>query len=475
MRSKLKRWIYFAIFVYIVCTILIWHADNGAYTGVGTETYMPSLVPNITAVIISINSSVGQMKTKAGKVINSTFDKISEIAGHVQSNCPGMTFPKNLVRDSWTSVWEDNIYVYSAFYESTKNEIRVIATRDRKKSSILHCHVWTENGTMSISRAVLQDLPEHKGKRYICSYYLCKTEVNMKPIALSLAPTQCGTSKHALFVQDDKPKRAAKFTVCVTPLNYKYSKAYELVEMVELNRILGADRIVFYNHTTNTNVESVLEHYKKLGIVDVHQWNLPMGVDTWPRRNPNVEVHYFAQISALNDCLNRERYKSDFLVYQDLDEFIIPRKVKNWTELFSKLPGGKSSYMFRNTFFRKDFKEDANFTLQSIATKYKLVTLLKQVREAKIFTRKHRSKYIINPRKIEILGIHSATRFRIGGGEYFVDPSEALLHHYRDWENPTDKAAREKDTRMMAFKDVLLQKVLIAWSSLKDIPLGPLS
>ena len=245
--------------------------------------------------------------------------------------------------------------------------------------------------------------------------------------------------------------------------------------MIELNRILGADHIVFYNHTIQTNVEKVLDYYKKLGIVEVQQWNLPMGVDTWPKRNPHIEVHYFAQIAALNDCLNRHRYQSKFIVFQDLDEFIIPRKVLNWTEMMSVMPPNRASYMFRNTFFRKDYPDIGNFSNSALAQKYKLVTLLKQTREAKIFTRKHRSKYMVNPRRVEVVGIHSISRARkAGGGEHYVEPTDALLHHYRNWENPTDKAPRSTDDRMMAFKDVLVHNVVDTWNKLGNVSLGPL-
>jgi hypothetical protein len=85
---------------------------------------------------------------------------------------------------------------------------------------------------------------------------------------------------------------------------FNYSKAYELVEMIELNRILGAEHFVFYNYSTNSNVNHVLEYYKKMDIVEVLEWNLPMKVDTWPKKNEPVEIHYFAQLAALNISTN---------------------------------------------------------------------------------------------------------------------------------------------------------------------------
>jgi hypothetical protein len=72
-----------------------------------------------------------------------------------------------------------------------------------------------------------------------------------------------------------------------------------------------------------------------------------MKVDTWPKKNEPVEIHYFAQLAALNDCLYRNMYVSKYVVFQDLDEFIIPRKQLTWTDMLQNLPKGHAAYMFR--------------------------------------------------------------------------------------------------------------------------------
>lgn len=312
----------------------------------------------------------------------------------------------------------------------------------------------------------------HLFYRYTCSFFTCPVPAGIIPRTVSLVTSECGKPTSSISVAGTEGDNG-NFTVCVTPLNFNYSKAYELVEMIEMNKLLGASHFVFYSYSINKNVHQVLEYYQDKG-VELVPWNLPMNVDTWPKKNIPVEIHYFGQLGALNDCLYRNRYKSPYVVFQDLDEFIIPRKVSNWTTLFSTLPKNKGSYMFRNTFFRKDWPDtDKNFTGKDEAKKYKIITLLKQWRESKIFPRKHRSKYIVVPKNVEALGIHSVNRFR-AGGEHFVEPDVALMHHYRDWENPTDKQARAKDERIMAFKDELLNNVLKTWGKLKDVPLGPL-
>ena len=78
------------------------------------------------------------------------------------------------------------------------------------------------------------------------------------------------------------------FTVCVTALNYRYSRAYELVEMVELNRVLGAERFTFYVNSVGDNVAQVLRWYQRQGLVELVPWDLPVNVDHWPPNHAKV-------------------------------------------------------------------------------------------------------------------------------------------------------------------------------------------
>ena len=71
------------------------------------------------------------------------------------------------------------------------------------------------------------------------------------------------------------------FTICVKPAS-ELSDANQLVEFVELHRILGVKKFVFYvlNGTKGGNSESwtkYLEFYSKGGIVDIYNFTLTKG------------------------------------------------------------------------------------------------------------------------------------------------------------------------------------------------------
>ncbi|XP_033755228.1 beta-1,4-galactosyltransferase galt-1-like isoform X2 [Pecten maximus] len=332
----------------------------------------------------------------------------------------------------------------------------------------------TTEGNVFYQDVSRQDIREHHNKKYAAAYFTCNVPYNIKPAGVSLTTQRCENPSNFLPIQYPE-KQKWQFTVCVTPLNFRYSKAYELVEMIEMNRILGADHFVFYNYSTHVNVDKVLQYYIKMGLVEVVQWHLPMRVDVWPKvKGHTTEIHYFGQLGALNDCLYRNRYKSQYLVYQDLDEFIFPYKHKNWSEMIGSL-AQRSVYMFRNTFFRKDWNDtDEFFDGKDLAVKYKSTILLKTMREAKIFGLRQRSKYIINPRKVDTVGIHNVWKERSGSSLLNVPPDVALMHHYRNWENPHDKMKREDGLIALQYKDELLGRLKKVWTTLKDVELGPL-
>ena len=263
--------------------------------------------------------------------------------------------------------------------------------------------------------------------------------------------------------------------MCLCPLNFRYGRAYELVEWIELNLILGADHFVVYNYSSAVNVVSVLDHYARLGIVDVIQWPLPIGVDKWPHTSDPVHVHYFAQTASLNDCLLRNRGESEYIVNLDLDEFIIPhsKNAFSWSDMIGRLkPSG--GYMVRSTFFRKEWtNEKFDFPEKQEAEKYRLVTLLKTEREASIFPTKQRSKYFAKTSAAELIVTHEISRMAPGQTISNVPSEVGLVHHYRNWLKYDDKQQRVKDDIVIEkYAKVLVERVAKRWSMLENVTMG---
>ncbi|KAK3603876.1 hypothetical protein CHS0354_042882 [Potamilus streckersoni] len=414
--------------------------------------------------------------------------------GEIFRQCTNITIPLE-VEDK--QIWQrissgDSMYVFSAFLDGDK--VRCIGASLRSNLDNVFCYLHYHDSVSDeywthIVPGQVVFIPEDHGRRYTASFYLCPKPDEKNPYAISLVNKRCQRPLNIMKILGmTEYHKKRTFSVCVTPLNFRYDRAYEIVEWMALNHIYGADYFTFYNYSSADNVKKVIDLFSMRGLAETVDWKLPMQVDTWPPSHTPVEIHYFAQLAALNDCFYRNRFKSKYIVFIDLDEFIVPRSkyIYSWNAMLSLLP--KSSvYQFRNTFFRKEWQSlnlsdpryDDLLNMNAIVTpskidaakKYRLVTLLKLQREDKILPVGSRSKQIVHSSAIETIGIHDVYRMKPNQTVHVVKEDVALLHHYRDWENPNDTTPRKNDYTMLKFLDKLIANVTEIWKLLPEVPL----
>lgn len=306
--------------------------------------------------------------------------------------------------------------------------------------------------------------------RFSAAVFSCDTEQSQEPDTVSLVADGQQTPTNVLPIISES-HRNRTFTVCVSPLHSRYSKAYQLVEVVEVNLLLGADHFFFYNYSANWNVDAVLNHYKSHGLATVVQWPLPLVLQD----NQRDQIHYNGQIAMLNDCLKRNHGASRHVLFHDLDELIIPKSHKSWKDMLNSLPANMSAYMFHSSYFHLEWPNvESNLKLTSkIAKRYKANAFLKQYREERVFRANVRSKYLVDPLQVHSVGIHRAWEFRDGGRQYFVPPKVALVHHYREGILERQNS-RLRDNSTLKFIDALYQ-IEKTWQLLPHIPLGPIT
>ena len=126
--------------------------------------------------------------------------------------------------------------------------------------------------------------------------------------------------------------------VCVKPLWSNYNKPTELIEFIELNKLLGVSKFFFYNDSISDKVSCVLRHYMdKERSVSVMPWNLPS----------KLEVEYVPNrgvMSSLNDCIYRNMNSFRYLMTIDIDEFIIPHMQGSIPEMLNYLESNNFNY-----------------------------------------------------------------------------------------------------------------------------------
>ena len=219
--------------------------------------------------------------------------------------------------------------------------------------------------------------------------------------------------------------------------------------------MFGADHFIFYNISVSTTLQPYIDHYLASGKIEIVQWDLPVIIEQGPKN----EIHYFGQLMAISDCLYRAYLSSQFVVFLDMDEVIVPMKSDSWLDIIPRGIFNKTSAaVIRNTFFRKEWNQDTRFAENQFLKRFPIDALLYTKREQKIWSAQSRSKYIARPECIDTPGIHFP--FKLGCGTSFTpNPSDAIMMHYRNWEDYNDGQPQIQEQRMHVFSEQILKRV----------------
>ncbi|ERL96193.1 hypothetical protein D910_01374 [Dendroctonus ponderosae] len=277
---------------------------------------------------------------------------------------------------------------------------------------------------------------ENWNLRYSASFVMCPLRANLTvPVAVSVVAGLKDPPSNMLTVINNFNETAGKtsstigkFAVCVKPLHFNYNKELQIMEFIELNRLMGVDHFTFYNHTIGPQVSCILDHYRKEGLVTLLPWKLHMVFQK--------EIRTEGLFAALNDCLYRSMYKFSHTLLIDLDEYIIPNYNETLPQLIDYLnhrlkARSTGSYSFQNAFFYLQWNDDAKVEELSDPISANLVTLKKTRRKTKLHPHKQRSKYICRPELVVEAGNHFVWEFIPAHGTLNVPADAAILHHYR--------------------------------------------
>ncbi|TRY89265.1 hypothetical protein DNTS_031838 [Danionella cerebrum] len=234
------------------------------------------------------------------------------------------------------------------------------------------------------------------------------------------------------------------FTICISTM-YDYKDVLNLVESMEMFRILGAQKVAIYRTNCNPDVQKILDYYVKQNFVDIIPWTISDHIEVssgWRKAESQGQLHYYGQIPALNDCVYRYMYQSRYLALQDMDEVILPFADKTWTSLLPKLEefyGDSVGFEFENNIF--PFKQRA-------CREYD-ISKWKHVKGTNILNYIHRLpnvpnefnnyKIIVNPRLVVKPTVHGILE-----GIYDdsltvrVHPNVARMYHWKPFGFPSD-------------------------------------
>lgn len=123
-----------------------------------------------------------------------------------------------------------------------------------------------------------------------------------------------------LFKRSRKHNTKYYFSICAIFKN----EAKYLEEWIEYNKVIGVDHLYLYNNFSSDNYRDGLSYYIDKGYVTLYDWPVPQG-----------------QMSAYEDCYKKNRDETYWLMFLDIDEFIVPKystDIKQWIKKYEKYP-----------------------------------------------------------------------------------------------------------------------------------------
>nr|XP_020656567.1 uncharacterized protein LOC110082931 [Pogona vitticeps] len=227
-----------------------------------------------------------------------------------------------------------------------------------------------------------------------------------------------------------------EFTVCISTMFGRFNNVLQLVQSIEMYKILGAKKVVIYKNSCSQLVEKVLEFYVTEGTVEVIPWPIQSYLSVspyWHHKRAGKDIGYYGQITALNDCLYRNMYKSKYVLLNDIDEIILPVKYPDWGTMMRDLQRENphsAVFLFENHIFPNSvFMPNDLFNTSSWNAVPGINILQHVLREPWRYTVFNLQKMIVDPRKVIQTSVH--TVLKSYGSSFYVGSDVALIYHCR--------------------------------------------
>lgn len=236
------------------------------------------------------------------------------------------------------------LYLFNAYLDDRLNKKTVRINTSGVKINItvdaIYCQFWFDEVSAPYTvKATEFILMWYWKVEHVASHpYLitCPFDLPGKtPSSVSLTANPCDDAENNLNIIDNRPADGVKkkFGVCSKQISYEDREyVVRLVEWVHMLRILGADKVYFYNRYVHPEFFRVLRYMEDKNFIKV--WSY-----LEPRANEmhTTQAHLF-DINLLNDCFYKIRNLYEFVVVLDTDEVIMPvmEEDRSWVDIVSR-------------------------------------------------------------------------------------------------------------------------------------------
>ncbi|XP_060106599.1 uncharacterized protein LOC132580009 [Heteronotia binoei] len=346
-----------------------------------------------------------------------------------------------VVNDTITPLRDNRTFIIAPYLDNRKNRMtRVIAIVHHKEVKELYCHFChPSSGETHISKAEIHILSDRFGFPYGATHLLClqPEDWDSHYMTIHWSPNN-NTGPLPLFeIRNREPEGSlVDFTVCISTMFGEYNNVLQFVQSMEMYKILGVGRVVIYKNNCSQLMGKVLDFYVAEGLVEIIPWPIDLYLSVSSQCLYSVDprdIHYYGQVTALNDCVYRNMYRSKYVLLNDIDEIILPIKYPDWKSMMKSLksqhPKAAVFFFQSHLFPNHVFTPSDPFNISSWRKIPGTNILQHSFREPDRNPISNPRKMIIDPKKVVQQSVHKA--LQAYGGNVYVPMNVGFLFHCR--------------------------------------------
>ncbi|XP_051788256.1 uncharacterized protein LOC114656994 isoform X4 [Erpetoichthys calabaricus] len=234
---------------------------------------------------------------------------------------------------------------FSAFLDdrdsnSVSPVIRVIGLNNLYHKEKVYCHVRCDSGIYSVQAmepVLSNDIGVPSGESDMICENRCGS-ASLIDIAVSTKHNH-SAMEGSVKILNTKEGRPTEFqhglTICINKVLDEYTNVLQLIQSIEMYRLLGAGKVSVYKINCSDMMQQVLDYYAQDGFIEVLSWDISQLL-TSSHHTHKETLQHIQDIFSI-DCVYRNMYTSKYVLLNGPEEILIPNQHENWTELMREL------------------------------------------------------------------------------------------------------------------------------------------
>uniref|UniRef100_A0A4W4FRC9 Glycosyltransferase family 92 protein n=1 Tax=Electrophorus electricus TaxID=8005 RepID=A0A4W4FRC9_ELEEL len=247
--------------------------------------------------------------------------------------------------ETLTFIREGKYFIVSAYRDHREGRfIRVISIINRDHlTTPLFCTFCCAQETVQATEAQVMFHSLYFGFTYAAAYVICPDQPSCNATHVKVIPyLQGGNPDLPYLPVQNKNIRDQSFpfdiTVCFSNvLGSVNNNVLQLIQSIELYKLLGVQKMFIYNNSCSPEVEKVLQYYQKEHTLDIISWPIDQYIQSGTDWSFKGEVHNSGQLAVMNDCIYRNMDQARYVLLADLQQIIVPYKHSTLPLLLSEL------------------------------------------------------------------------------------------------------------------------------------------